>query len=169
MVRGRVGLGRGASTHVPGLMLSCVTDRGGQLINRPIEPWWVRMSYLTAAALAAAGDALLLRAGSSSNRAWTAYLGIYLLLAVGSAVAGGVMRPGAIRAACRGAATGAAVSFIILGALTFGVLFAPLAAWLAIATYGGGRLEPKQDAAAALGSALAIVIPLAGVMTVFHW
>jgi hypothetical protein len=138
-------------------------------IDRPREPWWVRTSYLTTAALAAVGDASLLGAGSSSNRAWTAYLGVYLVLAAGAALAGGLMRPGSAGAACRGAATGAAMSFVILGALSIGVLFVPLAAWLAVATYGGDRLEPKQDAAAALGTALAILVPLAGVMTVFHW
>jgi hypothetical protein len=139
------------------------------LVDSPPEPWWVKTSYLTAAAVAAVGDGLMLVAGSSSNRAWTAYLGVYLALASVAAFDGGVARPGITRSACRGAATGAAGAFSFLGVLTIGALFVPLTAWLAVSTFSGGRLQPAHVSVTALATAVAVLIPLAGVMTVFQW
>jgi len=129
----------------------------------------VKTSYLTAAAVSVVGDALMLLAGPSANRAWTAYLGIYLALAAVASFDGGLARAGITRSACRGAATGAAGSFSFLGALTIGIIFVPLTAWLAVSTFSGGRLQPNYVSVTALATAVAVLIPLAGVMTVFHW
>jgi len=141
--------------------------------SRRVEPWWVKTSYLTAAVVAGFCDWLFVSGAAApnsdnTNPAWTVYLGTCLALASAVALIAALARARLARLLCRAAATGAAASFVLLGAASIGIVFAPLVAWLCVSTFANGRSSENSLSVSVTAFAVAFLIPLVGLMTVYQ-
>lgn len=142
--------------------------------SRRVEPLWVKASYLTAAVAAGFGNWLFVSGGAAptsdnTNPAWTVYLGTYLVLATVIALIAAMARARLARSVCRAAVTGAAASFVLLGAASIGIFFVPLVAWLCVSTFANGRSSQDPLSVTMTAFAVAFLIPLVGLITVYQW